>query len=190
MIRVVMIVAVMLSACATGGDEDGIGTEGSEIRKGCPQGEGVSYVSRNKHVCSTVLFTCVPGSVSFNNQCGCGCEPDPTPPPSCPEASDPSATYIANDPGSCALIRFACAEGKAPFFSDCGCGCVDSAPADCQAGGCSGELCYDPAFGPGISTCLYLDEYACYADATCERQGNGSCGWTQTTELQTCLAQN
>ena len=55
----------------------------------------------------------------------------------------------------------------------------------CYRGGCSGELCSDQ---PGaISTCIWREEFACYQDATCERQSNGDCGFTQTPELIACL---
>ena len=56
----------------------------------------------------------------------------------------------------------------------------------CYVGGCSSELCSDQ---PGmVSTCIYKEEFACYKTATCERQTSGQCGWTQTTELNACLA--
>jgi len=34
---------------------------------------------------------------------------------------------------------------------------------------------------------VWKEEYACYKDARCERQSNGTCGWTQTEELNYCL---
>lgn len=56
----------------------------------------------------------------------------------------------------------------------------------CHVGGCSGQVCSDD---PGIiTTCEWRPEYACYADATCERQPGGACGWTPTDELAACLA--
>jgi hypothetical protein len=57
----------------------------------------------------------------------------------------------------------------------------------CNVGGCSGQLCSDQE-GGGISICDWRDEYACYQTATCERQGDGLCGWTETAELNACLA--
>jgi hypothetical protein len=62
-----------------------------------------------------------------------------------------------------------------------------SAPlGKCYVGGCSGQICSDQ---PGaISTCEFRAEYACYKDATCERQSNGKCGWTETNELSMCLS--
>ncbi len=55
----------------------------------------------------------------------------------------------------------------------------------CYVGGCAGTLCSDHE--GAVSTCEYKDEYACYQSATCERQADGQCGWTQTQELLTCL---
>lgn len=60
-------------------------------------------------------------------------------------------------------------------------------PAQCVRGGCSGQLCYDPTLGNGYSTCEWLPWYACYDMATCERQADGSCGWTMTEALQACF---
>ena len=58
-------------------------------------------------------------------------------------------------------------------------------PGPCHVGGCSNQLCSDE---PGLSsTCEWREEYACYRDAACERQTDGSCGWTQTSDLQACL---
>ena len=56
----------------------------------------------------------------------------------------------------------------------------------CYVGGCSGQICSDQE--GVISTCEWREEYACYRTATCEVQTDGNCGWTQTTELQACLA--
>jgi hypothetical protein len=56
---------------------------------------------------------------------------------------------------------------------------------DCYIGGCASQICSDQ---PGVvSTCEWQDSYACYASATCERQGDGLCGWTETPELTSCL---
>lgn len=55
----------------------------------------------------------------------------------------------------------------------------------CFVGGCSSQLCSDQE--GMISTCEWREEYACYQQATCERQSNGDCGWTQDAELQACL---
>ncbi|MEM9191931.1 MAG: hypothetical protein AAGF12_22350 [Myxococcota bacterium] len=58
-------------------------------------------------------------------------------------------------------------------------------PAPCYVGGCSGQLCTDT---PGAaSTCEWLEEYACYRSASCERQADGACGWTESPALQMCI---
>lgn len=60
--------------------------------------------------------------------------------------------------------------------------------AGCVTGGCSGIVCQDADAEPVMTTCEWRDEYACYREATCERQADGACGWTQTDELTACLA--
>lgn len=56
---------------------------------------------------------------------------------------------------------------------------------ECRRTGCSGQLCA----GEDVpSTCEWLPEYACYAQAVCERQADGECGWTITPEAAACLA--
>ena len=57
---------------------------------------------------------------------------------------------------------------------------------ECFVGGCSGQVCSDR--DDVITTCEWREEYACYQTATCERQADGACGWTQTEELQACLS--
>lgn len=59
----------------------------------------------------------------------------------------------------------------------------------CVVGGCSSELCVEESEGEIASICIYKDEYACYKNAKCERQAGGKCGWTETQELQACLAE-
>lgn len=56
----------------------------------------------------------------------------------------------------------------------------------CFVGGCSSQLCTDR--DDIASTCEWREEYACYRSATCERQADGHCGWTQTSELLACLS--
>ncbi len=56
----------------------------------------------------------------------------------------------------------------------------------CVIGGCSGQLCIEEG-DDGVSTCEFREEYACYGSASCERQADGQCGWTQTDELTSCL---
>lgn len=65
---------------------------------------------------------------------------------------------------------------------------ANAAAADCFVGGCSGQVCSDQE--GVITTCQANPDYVCYqdADARCERQTSGQCGWTQTQELTSCLA--
>ena len=56
----------------------------------------------------------------------------------------------------------------------------------CYVGGCSGQVCSGEE--DVITTCLYQESYACYQQATCERQTTGACGWTQSPTLVACLA--
>lgn len=59
----------------------------------------------------------------------------------------------------------------------------------CAVAGCSGELCVSAAeAGDIMTTCQYRAEYACYQEASCEPQADGACGWTETPELNRCLA--
>ncbi len=59
----------------------------------------------------------------------------------------------------------------------------------CAVAGCSGQLCVsaDEA-GDIVTTCEYRAEYACHKEAYCGPQADGKCGWSQTAELQRCLA--
>lgn len=61
---------------------------------------------------------------------------------------------------------------------------VGTVPANCRKSGCSGQICADEDMA---SDCMFRPEYACYRTATCERQADGKCGWTQTPELTQCL---
>lgn len=62
----------------------------------------------------------------------------------------------------------------------------DTAQKACVPGGCSGTICSDEE--GVVSTCEWRPEYACYKEAECKRQDDGSCGWTQTETLTACLA--
>lgn len=58
----------------------------------------------------------------------------------------------------------------------------------CQIGGCSAEVCGEASDEPIVSNCIYRPEFACYKAATCEKQSDGKCGWTQTEDLNRCLS--
>lgn len=58
----------------------------------------------------------------------------------------------------------------------------------CVVAGCSMQLCVAEGEAANIvSTCEYRAEYACYKEASCEPQANGTCGWTETPSLKACL---
>lgn len=65
------------------------------------------------------------------------------------------------------------------------------AKTGCSIGGCSGQLCVEESAEEPITTCEYRAEYACFKKySTCERQGDGKCGWTQTQELTACIEES
>jgi eight-cysteine-cluster-containing protein len=55
---------------------------------------------------------------------------------------------------------------------------------DCIIGGCNNEICAEEEM---FSICVYKKEYECFKTAICERQPDGSCGWTQTSQYKDCL---
>lgn len=58
----------------------------------------------------------------------------------------------------------------------------------CAIGGCSAQVCTEASEAPyAVTTCEYRDEYACYANAVCERQRNGRCGWTSDEAFNICI---
>ena len=102
----------------------------------------------------------------------------------CPQNYEPvcgcdGVTYsnecMANVVGQSAMSAGACAEPEPP-------------PAPCFVGGCSGQVCSERK--GVITTCEWRAQYACYKQASCERQDDGKCGWTATAELTSCLAGN
>lgn len=56
----------------------------------------------------------------------------------------------------------------------------------CKIAGCNAELCLNPG-EEELTTCEWREEYACYQAATCARQSDGQCDWTETPQLQACL---
>jgi hypothetical protein len=71
-------------------------------------------------------------------------------------------------------------------------GCLfDASPRErardgCFLGGCGNEVCSDRP--DVVSPCIWRDALVCFRDATCERQADDTCGWSQTSELKACLA--
>ena len=64
---------------------------------------------------------------------------------------------------------------------------INECKKGCVKGGCSGTACIEEGQDM-MTTCEWRPEYACYQTATCERQSDGACGWTQTQELAACIA--
>ncbi len=64
--------------------------------------------------------------------------------------------------------------------------CVQNVPQPaCVTSGCSGQVCADHSV---ITTCEFRPVYGCYQAATCARQDDGNCGFTQTPALTACIA--
>lgn len=115
-----------------------------------------------------------------------GCPPPP--PNVCRSCGDGAAA-------TCTMALLSCPAGQVREIVD-GCygECVDRYTCEakepdakqCRVGGCSGQLCVGPG-EPDVTTCEWRPEYACYRDATCERQPDGGCGFTPTKELRRCL---
>lgn len=57
---------------------------------------------------------------------------------------------------------------------------------DCVQGGCSGEICHPLSETPVVSTCIWQDEYACYAYSNCLCV-EGECQWQETAPFLKCL---
>lgn len=140
----------------------------------CP--EGTTCIARGGHA-SCVENRCEPG-MAFNAVSG-RCE--------CTSIGlcitgwtwDPVACTCV-DP--CATVR--CAAGTHCEADGGHVACVPDGGSPCVVSGCSGQIC---ASEPVITTCEWHPAYACYADATCEVQPDGHCGWTETPELTACL---
>ena len=76
------------------------------------------------------------------------------------------------------VVLVACGGGKPKTGTD-------PAQGTCIKTGCSGSLCSDKDM---VTTCEFKPEYACYQSATCERQADHACGFTQSPELIACIA--
>lgn len=63
---------------------------------------------------------------------------------------------------------------------------VERVSGGCKVTGCSSQICSDTDV---VTDCAYEEKYICFQKALCARQIDGKCGWTQTKELQACLAQ-
>jgi hypothetical protein len=97
----------------------------------CPteDGEGITRISRDLKVCSSIQFTCPEGSDPFNGTCGCGClaQTQTSTTPSCPDVTDPNVFYLGEDGSAvCEMISFTCPENCVQFNNECGCGCIEN----------------------------------------------------------------
>ncbi|OGC45898.1 hypothetical protein A2V49_02495 [candidate division WWE3 bacterium RBG_19FT_COMBO_34_6] len=55
---------------------------------------------------------------------------------------------------------------------------------ECKATGCSSQICSKENI---ITTCEYLETYACFQKTSCRTQLSGMCGWEITPDLIFCL---
>ena len=71
---------------------------------------------------------------------------------------------------------------------------LPTSTSKCITQGCSGTFCVDEEQvneNQLASTCEWKESYGCYDKySTCERQGNGECGWTKNRDLDVCLKTN
>lgn len=151
----------------------------------CPRGELCFMVLPP---CEPPLECCPPGQI---------CEPgtEPCPIACCPENARCTADIppCPPEPRCCPLGALCgpldlppcevkcCAPGQVcpDILPPC-----DEEPDGCVVTGCSGQICADRHMA---STCEWLPEYACYRDADCAPQPNGTCGWTPSDDLQRCI---
>lgn len=157
-------------ACQDGGaPSDGGGGSGAECRSSaeCPSNEFCAGETEGCAIpwhCRSAPIACATNSVAY-----CTCR---------------GVTVYGSGTTGCA---------PEPFAHRGACEATDggSAPSEdgganggCVRTGCSGQICAD---GPRGSTCEWTAEYACYASAACERQSDGSCGFTPSAALTTCI---
>ena len=81
----------------------------------------------------------------------------------------------------------ACGSKSKPADTSSNGGSAPAPAGDCIKTGCSGTVCAE-AGNDVVTTCEFKEEYACYRTATCEKQADGNCGWTQNDALKACLA--
>jgi eight-cysteine-cluster-containing protein len=85
------------------------------------------------------------------------------------------------------VLAIACSSKQKPAEDGAGGGGAGGTePTACVPSGCSGTVCVEHG-KEVVTTCEYKPEYDCYKSATCERQADTTCGWTQTDELTTCI---
>jgi hypothetical protein len=106
--------------------------------------------------------------------------PGTSPGPTSPMPTDPNSPTSPSSPGQPQPGNPATPPPPPP-------GSNPPSAAACVRTGCSNTVCVE-AGKEVMTTCEYRAEYACYGTATCERQANGACGFTQTAALTSCVA--
>ncbi|HVJ92369.1 MAG TPA: hypothetical protein VM580_21360 [Labilithrix sp.] len=142
---------------------------------------------KTSDVCANSLILCAPGSVCQD----IGGQPECVPQITCANVLCEANSVCQMENGfpkcvpqiTCANVL--CAPGTVCEMHNNAPVCVPSSQLPCIKTGCSSHICSDQ---PVVTTCIFRPEYACYADATCERQADGQCGFTQTETLTSCLA--
>jgi eight-cysteine-cluster-containing protein len=127
-------------------------------------------------------------TVQADGQCGWTQTPELT---SClggGSTTCPGAGSVNASTGKCECLALGlCIDGFTWNSDPSVCGCEPTVADKCHKTGCSGQICADHDV---ITTCIFLEEYACYQTAECKTQADGNCGFTQTAELTQCLANN
>lgn len=156
-----------LSACLSGAG-GGTCTQGGRVYK---DGESVPSGDCNSCTCSNGAIQCTL----------IACNPQPV--ITCMHGGrvyQPGDTF--QDDKSC--NKCTCHENGGVSCTEINCPLPAPQPA-CRRTGCSGQICADRDVA---STCEWREEYACYKTAPCERQVDGTCGFTPTDALKMCLA--
>lgn len=145
---------------------------------------------------------CDDGNNKNGDGCGAGCVIEPNFQCSVPGGGSSSAA-----PGSCANPGNVCrlnldpepcnavfqagtcfAGGQQGKCYACPTGATaSSAASGCMVTGCNKEICQNAGLPPVMNSCTWRRQYRCYLNATCAKQLNGQCGWTQDAQLTDCL---
>ena len=143
--------------------------------------------------CANPVDSCLSGGLFCALWCPNGFESDENGCPLCSCADDPLPPIVCNDGDTrpagdgcntctCSGGSWACTEIACLPADEC------ETDADCFETGCSGQLCSAEHM---VTTCEFRPEYACYNEPTTSCGcNNGACGWAQTADLLTCLANN
>lgn len=111
-----------------------------------------------------------PGEVKVCPRSMCGAPPE-LPSYECADGSPggPSGRCIADDMDVCDWEMLMCSDGA----------------SDCVVAGCEDNLCVE-AGTDILDECEYGDRLDCDIRGICERQDDGSCGFTSTEEVERC----